>query len=59
MELQQLIEKWTNQMADIKRHIIQHEDTYGHPAVPSRERYEAISEMLADVRQLNLPPVIS
>jgi F0F1-type ATP synthase delta subunit len=57
MELQQLIEKWTKEMADIKSHIKQHEDTFGHPAVTSRERYKAISDMLADVKQLNLPPV--
>lgn len=57
MELQQLIEKWTKEMADIKQHIKEHEDTFGHPAATSRERYEAISDMLADVKQLNLPPV--
>ena len=59
MELKQLIEKWTKEMADIKSHIKQHEDTFGHPAVTSRERLEAISDMLADVKQLNLPPVIN
>jgi hypothetical protein len=54
MEIQQLIEKWTKEMADIKSHIKQHEDTFGHPAVPSRERLEAISDMLADIKQLKI-----
>lgn len=54
MEIQQLIEKWTKEMADIKSHIKKHEDTFGHPAVTSRERLEAISEMLADIKQLKI-----
>ena len=54
MEIQQLIEKWTKEMADIKSHIKQHEDTFGYPAVTSRERLEAISDMLADIKQLKI-----
>jgi hypothetical protein len=54
MELQQLIEKWTKEMADIKSHIKKHEDTFGHPAVTSKERLEAISDMLADIKQLKI-----
>jgi hypothetical protein len=57
MEKQTLIEKWTKEMADIKSHIKQHEDTFGHPAVTSRERLEAISDMLADIKQLRQPLV--
>ena len=57
MELQQLIKKWSKHMAYLKSHIKQYEDTFGHPAAYSKERLDIISEMLADVKQLNLPPV--
>jgi hypothetical protein len=44
-------------MAEIKSHIKEHEDTFGHPAVTSRERLEAIADMLADIKQLRQPLV--
>jgi len=55
MELQQLIEKWEQEMADRLKWIENEKDLanrYIHISA-----YTAISDMLADVKQLNLPPV--
>ena len=55
MELQQLIEKWEQEMADRLKWIENEKDLakrYIHISA-----HTAISDMLADVKQLNLPPV--
>jgi len=57
MELQQLIEKWEQEMADRLKWIENEKDLakrYIHIS-----EHTAISDMLADVKQLNLPPVIN
>ena len=56
MELQQLIEKWEKEIAKVN---ITDEDESGkwYENEWSHGRYGAISEFLADVKQLNLPPV--
>jgi hypothetical protein len=55
MELQQLIEKWEQEMADRLEWIENEKDLvkrYIHISA-----HTAISDMLTDVKQLNLPPV--
>lgn len=55
MELQQLIEKWEQEMADRLKWIENEKDLakrYIHISA-----HTAISDMLTDVKQLNLPPV--
>jgi len=55
MELQQLIEKWEQEMADRLKWIENEKDLvkrYIHISA-----YIVISDMLANVKQLNLPPV--
>jgi len=55
MELQQLIEKWEREMDDHLNWIENEKDLtkrYIHISA-----HTAISDMLADVKQLNLPPV--
>jgi len=57
MELQQLINNWTKEMAELKVEIQDYENETGKSAISAEARLQAISEILADVRQLNLPPV--
>ena len=58
MELQQLIEKWEKEIAKVN---ITDEDESGkwYENEWSHGRYGAISEFLADIKQLNLPLVIN
>lgn len=57
MELQQLINNWTKEMAELKVEIQDYENETGKSAISAEARLQAISEILADVKQLNLPPV--
>lgn len=57
MELQQLIENWTKEMAELKVEIQDYENKTGKSAISAEARLQAISEILADVKLLNLPPV--
>jgi hypothetical protein len=54
MELQQLIENWTKEMTELKNEIQEYEYKTGKSAVSAEARLQAISEILADVKQLNL-----
>ena len=58
MRIKELIEKWTNEMAYIKDHIENCKSVYKLSAVASRERYEAISEMLSDIKYTENSDVI-
>ena len=51
MELQEVINKWEKEINEIKTHIKEHENNFGHPAVVSRERYETIVEILSDIKK--------
>lgn len=58
MELQQLIKNWTKEMAELKVEIQDYENKTGNSAISAEARLQAISEILSDIKQLNLPPVI-
>ena len=59
MELKQLIKNWTKEIAELKVEIQDYENETGKSAISAEARLQAISEILADVKQLNLPPVIN
>jgi hypothetical protein len=59
MELQQLIKNWTKEMTELKDEIRDYEHKTGKPAISAEARLQAISEIMADVKQLNLPHVNS
>jgi hypothetical protein len=54
MNKQQLIDKWKAEISNLRGEIRHHEETFGHPARIARERLETITEMLKDVRQLEV-----
>ena len=50
MELKEVITKWEKEIDEIKSHIKECENNFGHPSVASRERYETIIEILSDIK---------
>jgi len=57
MELQQLVKNWTKEMAELKDEIREYENSTGKSAISGEARLQAISEILADIKLLNLPHV--
>ena len=54
MTKQQLVDKWKVELSNLRGEIRHHEETFGHPARIARERLETITEILKDVRQLEV-----
>ena len=57
MELQQLIEKWDAELMKVTPSEYEGGHWYEHEW--EQGRYGAIVQFLADIKQLNLPPVIN
>ena len=55
MELQHLIKNWTKEMVELKDEIQEYEHKTGKSAISAEARLQAISEIMADVKQLKLP----